>query len=412
MKTTAMPVLFFAMLFTVAACKGDSGDGNACRMQTTFTLVGGSSELDFATKVPPVCTAYVPRVTKAYAGQTLTGWATFILTSDSPPSERGGTPVDISFTVDTISPDGVAKTIASDHFGENVGYDAINTVPCKISVAIPQDATPGVHTFRFHAIDAVSGASADAETTLNVFAWNYPAGSADMGKMDEYFRDPDPDFLHRYTFSRDLDLDSPDDISQNKLCIVSFFRHAYLSQSFLLCRYRADFKIRNAFERKRILLLFAVTGCDPVPDGELDRGEIAYQNAVRAMDLRDPYQSIDLPGDLDVLWGEFFATGGYKPVRRILDALNYRKEGEITKKMLRKNRAPQSESESVVFWHGSVYQSAVWSVTFNSVQHELVAQYYFWTLINDSSLGDDQRETIATVLCKIFPDYVKVTVGR
>jgi len=69
----------------------------------------------------------------------------------------------------------------------------------------------------------------------------------------------------------------------------------------------------------------------------------------------NPYKKIYKSFQLDMLWGEFFATGSYKPIKKIISILDYSKN-EL------------------------VYKSASWSLKSNYKQHLLVRNYCIYTL--------------------------------
>jgi len=79
-------------------------------------------------------------------------------------------------------------------------------------------------------------------------------------------------------------------------------------------------------------------------------------------------------GQLDLYWGRFFASGGYRPISDIVaivrNYLPYAKSLEDFKKLADKPKAPPPD---VV--RGAILNAALWSLKSNAREHPLVRNY-------------------------------------
>jgi hypothetical protein len=255
--------------------------------------------------------------------------------------------------------------------------------------------------------DETTGINAASEIAYEVKEWTWPTGDAGLNDIANYYNALNPDLLHRLAFGKTLKLEdwkTPEDFNPS---IVSFLKYAYLRHAFLLDHYRAEFKSRNPAERKRILLLLAVTGQKPMTPEALTAEEKTYEERLGAIASHDPYASLDTPDDLDRLWGEFFATGNYKPVRRLIDSLAYMKEASVADGFLKHKTPPRTPREKSDFQKGMIFKTGIWSIDSNCKQHELVAEYCLYALAHED-LAPDAKATLAVILNRKWPDKIKL----
>ena len=83
-----------------------------------------------------------------------------------------------------------------------------------------------------------------------------------------------------------------------------------------------------------------------------------------------------------MLWGEFFADGTYKPIRRIMDLLAYAEEAKFTQACLSAGKRPESRADWKKFMYGAYHSVALQSLLRNSERFPLVKKYCMWALEN------------------------------
>lgn len=178
----------------------------------------------------------------------------------------------------------------------------------------------------------------------------------------------------------------------------SFYRHAFSKNAFLLPILRRDFKNSSPEQREKIIMLFAFAGEKPFEIEELSPDEVVLQTQTRKIAAKikdDPYSEISQPAHLDLLWGEFFALGTYKPARRLLDALTLKGDREFARKAVSGEIKIDPSDADVLkrMYSGLVCVAADWSIASN-LKNELFNSYVSWAYVNDvpaelkASFGD------------------------
>ena len=410
-----LPLLLLIALFVSGRAPATTVDENAPQVQ--LILYGGDSNLDIWYKIPQECGPRIAEIGSLYIGQQFTAFAfasPVRIVPDKPgkplESANGGK-CNLSCTITIVRPDKTEQTpLRDDRFTLATQPGGMYLLPTTLSGTYDPGDPIGTYRMKIALTDEITGKSATSEIAYEVKEWTWPTGDAGENDFINYYKSFDPDILHRFVFGTALTLESwknPEDFNP---AITSLLKHAYLRHAFLLDRYRVEFKNRNAVEKKRILFLLAVTGQKPMPPEALNAEEKAYEKQLGVIDTHDPYQSLDTPGDLDCLWGEFFATGNYKPVRRLIDALAYMKEAGIADGFLKRKTPPQTDKDRIDFQHGMIFKTGAWSINSNCQQNELVAEYCLYALTNEK-LPPEAQATLAVILNRKWPDKVKLDIS-
>lgn len=112
----------------------------------------------------------------------------------------------------------------------------------------------------------------------------------------------------------------------------------------------------------------------------------------------DPYDSIEDAAQLDMLWGEFFATGSIKPIKRLIHVLEYRKySGSMKHYKSLEDPTPEERKKAE---YELIFHAAIWSLKGNCSQHELVHRYCIHVL-RHIKLNDDVKSTLQYILSKV-----------
>ena len=153
--------------------------------------------------------------------------------------------------------------------------------------------------------------------------------------------------------------------------------------------YRAKwgFKKGTPRQRENIIMLFAFLGEKPFEIDALSPDEVVLQTQTRKVAEKikdDPYKEIKQPGDLDLLWGEFFALGTYKPARRVVDALTGKSDRGFAEDVLNGKVKVDPKDDEVMrrLFQGLIPISAEWSILTN-LRNKLFLAYMSWALKND-----------------------------
>lgn len=130
------------------------------------------------------------------------------------------------------------------------------------------------------------------------------------------------------------------------------------------------------------------------PDGD------KYQEAtdIRTVEPHDAFI-------LDMLWGDFSATGEAIPIRRIVYALNYEKYSGALKRFESSKKTQQDREEAI---RESIFEAARWSLESNIQQHHRVAEIVekiYW----EGQITHSEQLWLSVILAKGLPDKYELT---
>ncbi|HET7831678.1 MAG TPA: hypothetical protein VFK88_01810 [Gallionella sp.] len=103
---------------------------------------------------------------------------------------------------------------------------------------------------------------------------------------------------------------------------------------------------------------------------------------------------------LDMLWGDFFASGDPTPIRRIVYALNYEKYSGALSRYETSKKTEQDREEAN---REAAFEAARWSLESNIQQHrrvgEIIEQVYW-----NEQITPSERLWLSAILAKNFPE--------
>ena len=160
--------------------------------------------------------------------------------------------------------------------------------------------------------------------------------------MRAYSLQPSPEALYSIAFSDDFDLEQKGAPNSLNYTYLGFLKAAFQKNMFLISHIRDSFKSLSDLNRAKFILILAVLGEKEMDASALSEPERRYQGQIRAFKLPDPYGDWDPflgAAQIDMLWGEFFANGTYKPIRRILNILSHAQEAAFADGLSEKSRS-------------------------------------------------------------------------
>lgn len=152
---------------------------------------------------------------------------------------------------------------------------------------------------------------------------------------------------------------------------------------FLLSQIRDTFKSMSDINRAKFILILALLDAEAVDETQLTEVEKQYQKKIRTFKMPNPYGKWDPflgAAQIDMLWGEFFANGTYRPIRRILNILSHAKDAAFADGLAEKRQAPKTREEWDRYMFGRLYKAALKTVAINASKYPLVEQYCAWAL--------------------------------
>lgn len=299
---------------------------------------------------------------------------------------------EMSYTITMQSPDGKSTDLVRDakFDGTKVSDDIIVACPDVIDFKLDRRFPEGLYKFKMSATDKISGETSEYENHIRLTEWSAPATFADKKLVAEYVRayslQPSPDILYSIVFSNDFDLEQKGAPNSLNYTYLGFIKAAFKKNMFLLSQIRDTFKSMSDINRAKFILILALLDAEAVDETQLTEVEKQYQKKIRTFKMPNPYGKWDPflgAAQIDMLWGEFFANGTYRPIRRILNILSHAKDAAFADGLAEKRQAPKTREEWDRYMFGRLYKAALKTVAINASKYPLVEQYCAW----HSSMG-------------------------
>lgn len=296
---------------------------------------------------------------------------------------------EMSYTITMESPDGKSTDLVRDakFDGTKVSDDIIVACPDVIDFKLDRRFPEGLYKFKMSATDKISGETSEYENHIRLTEWSAPATFADKKLVAEYVRayslQPSPDILYSIVFSNDFDLEQKGAPNSLNYTYLGFIKAAFKKNMFLLSQIRDTFKSMSDINRAKFILILALLDAEAVDETQLTEVEKQYQKKIRTFKMPNPYGKWDPflgAAQIDMLWGEFFANGTYRPIRRILNILSHAKDAAFADGLAEKRQAPKTREEWDKYMFGRLYKAALKTVAINASKYPLVEQYCAWAL--------------------------------
>lgn len=296
---------------------------------------------------------------------------------------------EMSYAITMESPDGKSTDLVRDakFDGTKVSDDIIVACPDVIDFKLDRRFPEGLYKFKMSATDKISGETSEYENHIRLTEWSAPATFADKKLVAEYVRayslQPSPDILYSIVFSNDFDLEQKGAPNSLNYTYLGFIKAAFKKNMFLLSQIRDTFKSMSDINRAKFILILALLDAEAVDETQLTEVEKQYQKKIRTFKMPNPYGKWDPflgAAQIDMLWGEFFANGTYRPIRRILNILSHAKDAAFADGLAEKRQAPKTREEWDRYMFGRLYKAALKTVAINASKYPLVEQYCAWAL--------------------------------
>lgn len=314
---------------------------------------------------------------------------------------------DVVYDLTLTKPDGTTQVIGANltafKGAVNVPH-MVHRAAQSLGFAVTKDDPLGIYRFGAKLTDRIGRAEVEVSGEVQVVDGNadkpLPA-DFDPQKMGEwfahYYERPDPRmalpvllFLaHDKKLANDPNVWPP---------MLGAYDMILRDNQWLVARFKARLLAAETDEAARNILLFIlayVFRADPAFGGFLPENMREPFRRAQQQPWPETDQEILTGGQLDVLWGRFFATGAFAPIQRLVSVLEYQKyHGSIDafKKLDPKPKIVPPEVYKEV-----VYGAAAWSLKSNATQHKLVHDYLAY-LLNDPKTGPEKALQIAFII--------------
>lgn len=296
----------------------------------------------------------------------------------------------VSYTITAKSPAGEDLTIVKSATLEGEKPARADTLASPDVIGLQFDKTyqTGKYAFSISATDLLADKTVSETITVEIVDWVAPKPIETEELLNQafytYYIKPSPELLYSMFFSKKLNLEQKSAPYELNFIMLGFFKAAFAKFDFLIDEILPNFDKFDPLDKSKIILINRLIGRPPIKGGMLTPNQIKYQNSLRNAEFPSAYESwhkIMGTSQLDMLTGEFYATGAYRPVRRMMNLFVNRKESDFTVKTLESGKRPASGDWNK-FNIGMLHILAVKAVLRLSQENDLADQYCVWAVEN------------------------------
>lgn len=311
----------------------------------------------------------------------------------------------ITYTVQVLDPSGSAllgQGAALELYRGTVGSNTMLLLSRQhLTLDFSETDPYGTYLIQITARDLL----ADQETTATAEILLAPVSDrADFDSSEEfsnwiadYYRAPDPSraitALLQY-------VDTEPEARQKQVSLLTFLSRVVQNNQFLWPHLKSIYSAADLEDRKKILLLSALS--DQQDDSffsSLDPELAAFYFDAKKINLPVPTDRPVTGIEIDILWAEFMATGSIAPMRKLVGAL-YLESARGTEELIASGELDTTPEVKARAAQEAVYRYALSSLVYNGERHSLVKQYlgYIYELEQPEPVIKAQLENILAIL--------------
>jgi hypothetical protein len=359
-------------------------------------------ELDFWFYTPPDTGPIIPVAKKVYPNQT---FMLLIFCRVHPVDSQSD--VNITYDMQIKNPDDklIDDVKESSYYkGPLVKNRLILSNDHVLEMSFEASDVVGTYQIQTTFYESISKRSFSTSAEIELVEFKKPKPFSSEEEFSDwimtYYRQPDP----VRSFSGILDfVKTEEDWIKESYMLLAFFRRIFHDNPFLWEYYSQLYEQSSNEGKEKMLLVAAV-----VPDNK--EKKVYLKKIKGAMEsLYKECSQVKIPStdekittavQLDILWMDFFASGTYEPVKKIVSALVLKEYDEICKKVKSGEIADMTEEIERKLMLGIAYQAAEWSLISNCMQSERVHKYCRMLYEHDT-LEPDVRESLGVILAVV-----------
>lgn len=275
-----------------------------------------------------------------------------------------------------------------------------------------EDQGLGTFILRAQITDYTSGESLTLEQPVTVIAYEVPVLPEDFDAnnwMLHYYAAPSPELALPALFALMANADA-DQLNRTTAPLLGFYDRILADNSWLLPHFssRLEDSLNKVSEGTAptaadimlgLVLSFHLREATERPEQISERIWMETEsNRLYDWASIDPGSSnyIHYPQQLDYLWGQFFASGAYPPVRRLLGILFQDEAAAAAAAPQALQKLSQEQRDTL---QQAVLAAARWSLMNNAIRHRLTLAYLFGIFFNEhSGLSPEEREELHRLL--------------
>ncbi len=258
-------------------------------------------------------------------------------------------------------------------------YRSSNTMRVCFEPADPE----GKYSFEVEAVNKTNGLKSSATASITLLNWenmqkelgNITPGNV-MKKITFYYQTPQPAILPK-SFTNFLIVDAQLRKTKRRYSpynILAFFYTVLKHNKFLIKHFTNDYNNYNSFGKQYLLILLSALG----PEGKLAIAKLnknAQKYAAQLAHKPNPFvfKHVTSPMQNDILWCQFFATGSFAPIQKLVEAMELMQHGMSIKKFKTIKTPTKADKQQLMLALTGL--SAQWSLTQNAKTHAMVKFY-------------------------------------
>jgi len=270
-----------------------------------------------------------------------------------------------------------------------------------------EDADPlGKYTIKLTTKDVLSKQTATGEAAVELVSAREDLMAVDFTDpqsqqlMTYYYLQPEPEelvplFLGYCKYYRDV---LRKDGKHNPLTVLTFFYRAFdLNRQLIPPLAAAAHELDPIGKNFTIMLLYYLGVKEEKYYDEIGKAQAAGFRKILAVQP-NPFE-FDfpvMPLQLDMLWANFFVTGDFDPIRKIVMAIGEIRRG-MSPEQFKAVKKP-TNADQMKLSHWLVGYAAKWSLGANVRQHPLVRAYLEWLVKSPDLKNDFVRQQIQEIL--------------
>lgn len=365
--------LLFAPLFAHAEKKPP--------MKAFAAITRAGPNLDFIAKVP-MNTVLLPSTVELYKND-----AAYYLASAVAVVENDGDEFELKYKIYSGKVGKPLEKAYEETFkGKLENKQLIVNFPTIIKYMFEDSDEYGDYEFRLEVENLKTGERAEAKTPIKLVKWKRPEPIKDEKElnkaMTQYNLSFDPKIA--YAIFTSPQMTYSDDKGNFAYAVYGFTKTAFTRNKFLLTELEKEFPTADKTQRRNTIQLFEMLGEGYRLKG-LDKSEQGLRDSMWDVVTSIPKtDSIpDSGAALDILWGEFFGSGEYSPIEKIiLCAINNSANCVKFSELICAGKNVKDEMSDIESFMGVTAISACWSLLSNYNTNSLAKKYISWSLSN------------------------------
>lgn len=329
---------------------------------------------------PPEVEPSLYPLQRVYPGQP---FQVLVLARDFQRDATGAAAID--YTLQIFAPDG--KSVVGPETDLQLYHGAVPDTGAlllsyqHLTLEFAESDMPGDYTLQVVAIDRVAADDAKAGATgkavitlakLTAAATDFDSEEAFSDWMSNYYRAPDPGRV--FAGVRQF-VASDEQGRKTGAALRLFFARILIDNPFLKDRFRQVYAGADRNGREKLLLVLAAGG-EALADwpGKLDAAEQVFYDQARHLALPDltlPPASI---GEINALWGQFYATGDIAPLRPLVAALALQTYRGVQEKLTVGALQATADVQAQAAME-DVFKALLWSLVSHGEHHSRVEKY-------------------------------------